>query len=137
MCKSFYLQNCHTLHFYIYNCLDDLFYDDEGKWKHSKVNKTALSSLCKIEAFGSLQEFREDKIKNHRQLLAMMTDNDNYNVLKKGRYGLTKTQVKRALKNEENLTPIIKKLLDEYSELPDWNRQEKILNYVEAQQNVS
>ena len=78
-----------------YDCLDTLFYDTDGNWKHSKVNKTALSSLCKIEAFGSLEEFKSGKINNHRQLLAMMTDENNYNVLRKGRYGLTKTQIKR------------------------------------------
>jgi DNA polymerase III subunit alpha len=119
-----------------YDCLDNLFYDADGNWKHSKVNKTALSSLCKIEAFGSLQEFKAGIINNHRQLFAMMTDENNYNVLRKGRHGLTKTQVKRALKNDESLMPIVNKLTDEYSSLPDWNRQEKIMNYVDITSSV-
>ena len=124
------------LHMRPYRSLNDLFYDEEGTWKHSKVNKTALSSLCKIEAFGSLEEIKNNKVSNHRQLLAMMTDGKNYDTLRRGHYGLTKTQVKRAVKNEETLLPLIDRLMSDYSDIPDWTRQEKIVNYVEITSGV-
>ena len=78
-----------------YHSLQDLLYDEDGKWRHSKMNKTAFKSLCSIEAFGSLEEIKSGKIKNHRQLLAILTDDKNYETLRKGPYGLTKTQVAR------------------------------------------
>jgi DNA polymerase III alpha subunit len=119
-----------------YNSLHELFFDNEGRWRHSKVNKTALSSLCKIEAFGSLEDMKTGKVENHRQLLAMMTEGRNYDSLRKGAYGVTKTQAKRAKKNGEILVPIINRLRSEYSDLPDWTRQEKIVNYVEMTSGV-
>ena len=119
-----------------YHDLTGLFYDDNESWQLSKVNKTALSSLCKIEAFGSLEEMKTGKIENHRQLLAVMTDNKNYDLIKKGRYGMTKTQVKRAKKNCELLVPVLDRLVDDYGSLPDWSRQEKIANYVDLTSGV-
>jgi DNA polymerase III subunit alpha len=119
-----------------YVSLDDLFYNDEGSWKHSKLNKTALSSLCKIEAFSSIKEVRAGKVKNHRQLLAMITEDKNYDILKKGRFGLTKTQVKRAQKNNEIIVPIIDVFTEKYEGVPDWTRHDKISNYVEITSGV-
>ena len=119
-----------------YNTLDELFYDDDGAWKHSKVNKTALSSLCKIAAFGSLEEIKTGKVENHRQLFAMMTDEKNYETLRKGRFGMTKSQVKKSIKNNETLVPVVERLISQYSDLPDWTRQEKILNYMDITSGV-
>ena len=36
----------------------DLFFNDIGEWKHSKVNKRILLNLCKIGAFSSLYEIK-------------------------------------------------------------------------------
>jgi len=119
-----------------YSDLTSLFYDDIGAWKLSKINKTALTSLCKIEAFGSIEEIKTGKIENHRQLLAVMTDNKNYDLIKKGVYGMTKTKVKRAKKNCEILVPILGRLIEDYKMLPDWSRQEKISNYVDLTSGV-
>jgi len=119
-----------------YKNLEDLFYDDEGNWKHSKVNKTALSSLCKIEAMSSLEEIKSGKVSNHRQLFAMITEEKNYDILRKGRYGLTKTQAKKAKKNMEIIVPIVEKLINQYSDIPDWSRHDKISNYVEITSGV-
>jgi DNA polymerase III alpha subunit len=120
-----------------YKNLEDLLWDDKGKWKHSKVNKTCFTSLCKIEAFGSLEEIKSGEISNHKQLLAIITDDKNYDLLKKGQYGMTKTQAKRAEKNGEMLEPILDRLRSDYSRLPDWNRTEKILNYIDLTSGVS
>ena len=124
------------LQFRPYSNLDDLFYNSDGTWKHSKVNKTALSSLCKIEALSTLEEMKNGKVENHRQLLAVITDDKNYDKLRKGRYGLTKTQVKKSEKNGDMLVPIVDSLVDKYEGLPDWSRHDKIANYVEITSGV-
>ena len=120
-----------------YSSVTDLLYNDEGAWKHSKMNKTAFKSLCSIEAFGSLEEIKSGKIKNHRQLLAILTDDKNYETLRKGPYGLTKTQVARMRKKMEEPELLLGKLIDDYKRLPDWNRSEKILNYVDFTSSVN
>ena len=65
-----------------YKDLNTLFFDAEGVWKHSKLNKTAFSSLAKMEAFKSLNEFKNDELDNHKQLHDLILD--NYTTLKKG-----------------------------------------------------
>ena len=87
------------------NNLNNLFYNEEGVWKHSKLNKTAFSSLTKMEAFKSLSEFQNNTLENHKQMHDLVID--NYNVLKKGQFGMTKTAVKRALKKGEEVIPIV------------------------------
>jgi len=37
-----------------YESINDLLWDENGKWKHSKFNKRALESLVKIKAFESM-----------------------------------------------------------------------------------
>jgi len=37
-----------------YQSIDDLFWNEDGKWKHSKLNKKTLESLLKIRALDSL-----------------------------------------------------------------------------------
>jgi DNA polymerase III alpha subunit len=118
-----------------YKNLNNLFYDEEGVWKHSKLNKTAFSSLSKMEAFKSLDEFKNDDLNNHKQLHDLILD--NYAILKKGCWGMTKTAVKRAQKNNEEITPIIEKLLSKYKIISDWNRSEKIKNYFELSNDAS
>ena len=114
-----------------YKSLDDLLYDADGEWRHSKVNKTALRALCMIEALGSLKELRDRKIENHRQLLAILSDDKNYETLRKGQWGMTKTQFKKASKGGSTPETITSKLIEQYQGLPDWSRTEKIMNSVE------
>ena len=57
-----------------------------------KVNKQAFSSLTKMEAFKSLDEFKNNELDNHKQLHDLILD--NYAILKKGYWGMTKTAVK-------------------------------------------
>jgi DNA polymerase-3 subunit alpha len=118
-----------------YKNLEDLFYNAEGEWKHSKLNKTAFSSLTKMEAFKSLQEFQNDELDNHKQMHDLVLD--NYNLLKKGRYGMTKTSVKRALKNDEELVPIVEEMMSKYRVVSDWSRTDKIRNYFELSNDAS
>lgn len=103
-----------------YRSLEDLLFDEEGKWRHSKFNKKALSALISMEALSSLEEFGNGKIQNHKQLWSIIMD--NFDTLKKGRYGTTS---KKALK-DGNLTPILDKLISEVEGMDDWDRYEKL-----------
>lgn len=118
-----------------YTCLDDLFFDEEGKWKHSKLNKTAFDSLCKMEAFNSLDTFNNNVLENHRQLHQLIMD--NYATLKKGRWGITKTQYNRLVKNGEEPTLLIDELKHFVSGVEDWSRSEKIQNFMELSNDAS
>ena len=120
-----------------YACLRDLLYDEEGAWKHSKMNKTAFKSLCKVEAFGSLSEIKSGVIVNHRQMLAILTEEDHYEKLRKSEYGLTKTQVKRIRKKGDEPSSLLDQLIGDYKSLPDWSRTEKISHYMDLTSSVN
>jgi len=120
-----------------YKSLKAMLYDTSGVWRHSKMNKTAFRSLCKVEAFNSLLEMRNGTIKNHRQLLAILTEEKNYESLRKSEFGLTKTQVTRAIKKGEQPDSLLDRLIDDYQKLPDWTRVEKINNYMETVASVN
>jgi len=114
-----------------YKALDDLLYNPDGTWKHSKVNKTCFSALCKIEALGSLSDFSEGRIINHRQLLEIITGEGNYELLKKGRYDMSKTAVKKREKSGEAPLNILDEVIKLNEDISDWSRGEKISNYVD------
>ena len=118
-----------------YQNLDDLFFTEDGSWRHSKLNKTAFTTLCKMEAFSSLKEIKEGILNNHRQLFEMIIS--NYDRLRKGRYGVTKTQQKRALKNGEELIPVVNDIMKVVKTVTDWNRTEKIQNYMDLSNDAS
>ena len=118
-----------------YKDLNSLFFNEEGAWKHSKLNKTAFVSLCKMEAFKSLDEMQSKKLLNHKQLHDLIVD--NYSILKKGYWGITKTAYKRAIKKEEVVIPIVDLLIEEYKDKEDWKRAEKIGNYFELSNDAS
>ena len=44
-----------------YTSLEDLLWNEDGSWKHSKFNKRALEGLIKIRALGSMDLVGEDK----------------------------------------------------------------------------
>ncbi len=109
-----------------YKDLKEMLYTESGEWRHSKMNKTVLSALCKIEGFESLEDFQYGRIVNHRQLLLALTDGNNYETLRKGIYGLTATQIKKMQKACVEPIPFIEFILEELSETSDWCRDEKI-----------
>ena len=114
-----------------YKNLHDLFFDSSGKWKHKKMNKTAFTSLCKIDAFVSIEEMKTGKVGNHHQLLKMITDEKNYETLRKGEWGMSKSQYKNLVKSGRDPVPIIETLTEQYNETRDWSRSEKISQLVE------
>ena len=109
-----------------YRNLKTMLYDADGEWRHSKVNKTALTALCQIEGLGSLEDFSSGSVSNHKQLLISLTEEKNYDNLRKGFYGLTPSQIKKKEKAGEKIRPIIDILLEQNANVPDWSRDEKI-----------
>jgi DNA polymerase III alpha subunit len=102
-----------------YRNLEQLLFDQNGNWYHAKMNKRAFEALIYMEAFSSLEEMKEGKISNHKQLHQIIID--NYGVLKKGRYGMS---LKKAQKYE--IDPIIDRLIEETKGVEDWTRSEKV-----------
>ena len=109
-----------------FKTLDDLFYDDDGQWKLSKANKTSLSALCKIGAMDSLEDMHNGTVLNYNQLLMALTDGKNYNLLKRGRFGMTKAAIKKAEKLGEELVPFLETELQRFSDVADWSRAEHV-----------
>ena len=107
-----------------YDSLDDILFTADGKWKSSKLNKTAFDSLCKVEAFGSVSEMSNGEIQNHRQLHDIIVG--NYDQLKKGRYGMTKTAHKKLLKTQGSVEEFVPKLIIDNYGSSDWSRTLKI-----------
>ena len=105
--------------------IDEMLFTEDGKWKPSKMNKTCFDSLCKVEAFGSLDEMKNRAIKNHRQLYETIVG--NYDLLKKGRYGITKTAYKKIIKERGDIPRFIDEKIIENYDLQDWTRESKIL----------
>jgi DNA polymerase III alpha subunit len=113
-----------------------MLYDQSGEWRHSKVNKTALTALCKIDALTSLEDFHTGKIKNHKQLLMTLTDDKNYETLRRGLYGLTASQLKKKAKSGERIDAFLDLTLQSLEDVEDWSRAEKIEMMQEITQNV-
>jgi len=107
-----------------FKSLEDLLFDDQGKWYHSKMNKGSFDSLCKIEAFNSLAEFKDGTFENHRQLHALLMD--NWNVLRKGKKGKSAAGIKRDIKNGKAVPDILPDLIKSVEFDEDWTRTEKI-----------
>ena len=110
------------MNFRPYNSIDDLLFDDEGNWKHSKLNKTGFASLCQVEAFYGLKELWDGTIKNHRQLHDIIIN--NYNTLKKNKWGMS---IKKAIK--ENAPELLPQFIEDNILTEDWNRIEKLNMY--------
>ena len=107
-----------------FKSLDDIMFSESGRWVPSKMNKTCFDSLCKVEAFGSLDEFTSGLVKNHRQLHETIVG--NYDLLKKGRHGMTKTAAKRMMKERGKVPDFIPEKLRDNQDLEDWSRTVKI-----------
>jgi DNA polymerase-3 subunit alpha len=104
--------------------LNEVLFNDDGKWYHSKMNKGCFDSLCKVEAFNSLEEFKDGTLENHRQLLDLLLD--NWNVLRKGKKGMSDAAVRRLVKKGERAEDILPELIERVKYTEDWSRTEKI-----------
>jgi DNA polymerase III alpha subunit len=120
-----------------FKSLREFLWDSDGSWRWSKFNKTALKSLCAVEAFSSFEELQNGEIKNHNQLQLILTDEKNYETLRKGPYGLTKTQYQRETKKGIQPEQILTSLILKYDDVEDWTRIEKIENYMDMTQTAN
>jgi len=112
-----------------YKSLDDLLYDSDGEWRHSKMNKSCFESLIKVEGLGSLKEFQTGTLTNHRQLYEfIITGNDT---VKRGRAGMTKTAAKKYMKEHGRVPNVFRDVLPTLHDVEDWTRPEKIAHSVE------
>lgn len=109
-----------------YRDLKGMLYNEECEWRHSKMNKTALIALCKIDALTSLEDFNLARVNNHKQLLMTLTDDKNYETLRRGLYGLTSSQLKKKAKAGEKIEAFLDLTISNLSEVEDWSREEKI-----------
>ena len=105
-----------------YSSLNQMLYNEEGKWYHSKLNKTGFSALCKVEALDALEEMWKGEIKNHRQLHDIIIE--NYDKLKKSMFGMTLRQAKKT-----EADPILPQLIEQTLDTEDWSRVEKLQMY--------
>ena len=102
-----------------YKNLNQLLFDEDGKWYHKKMNRRAFEALICMEAFSSLEEMKNGTISNHHQLYQIIID--NYGSLRKGKYGMS---ARKAIKYE--IDPILDRLLEETKDVEDWSRSEKV-----------
>jgi DNA polymerase-3 subunit alpha len=97
-----------------YQTIQDLLFNNDGSWRHSRLNKRALSTLIKLEAFDSMNLVGEEKtFANYRQL--------HYVLVEKGDALKRACSKKKKTHNEE-----LAKCIEEAKQLPDWSLEEKI-----------
>lgn len=97
-----------------YKSIEDLLFNADDTWRHSKFNKRALSTLVKLEGFASMGLVGDDcMFKNYRQL--------HYVLIEKGD-DLKKASTKKKKTHRADLATYI----EEAQELDDWSLGEKV-----------
>ena len=100
-----------------YKSLNDLLINSDGTWRHSKLNKRALSTLIKLEALDSLGLVGKGKtFDNYKQMHAVVID--GYDNLKRISSKKKNNDISLVLKEE---TAKVKLSCRE-----DWSREEKL-----------
>jgi DNA polymerase III alpha subunit len=90
----------------------DLLWNEDGSWKHSKLNKRSIESLIKIRAFDSMGIVGEGcTFSSYRHMHEILLE--NYNDLRKR----TKKDPERGINN-------FKQALCESAETPEWTPQQ-------------
>jgi hypothetical protein len=125
-----------------YDSIEELLWDDEFNWKHSKFNKKALEALIKIGAFDSMGIVGKDKIfKNYRHMHEVLCGSHIESVTRK-RKGIMVTEdvdiehaalVKRHPKSDpheglKNFYELVRTCAD----VPDWTPSERAENMIEV-----
>lgn len=98
-----------------YNTVKDLLVNPDGTWRHSKFNKSALATLVKLEALGSMNIVGEGKtFKNYKQAHAVLVEkNDLFKRIS-------------ARKKNNDITAELDKAITEVQGIEDWTNAEKI-----------
>lgn len=97
-----------------YGKLEDLLWNDDASWKHSKLNKKSLDALVKIGAFDSMSLVGPGRtFDSYRQMYHVVIDGQD--------------DLKKRLKREpERHLRRLAELIDEAKTLPDWDRTDKL-----------
>lgn len=75
-----------------YESLDDLLWNEDGKWRHSKFNKRCLENLIKVEAFDSMGIVNEKSpapFSSYKQMHMCLIEEGDSLKKKKGRESLS------------------------------------------------
>lgn len=98
-----------------YQSVHDLLINSDGTWRHSALNKRALSTLIQLEALDSVGVVGPGKMfGNYKQLHAAVID--QYDKLKST----------SAKKKNNDIKPLVEDLAKKYATEPDWTKTEKI-----------
>lgn len=98
-----------------YTSIEDILWNPDETWRHSKLNRKALGTLVMLEAFDSLNVVGEDKpFKNYKQMYHVLVDNNE--------------EFKRACARKKKPRPkeLLEKLIQEAQSIEDWTVAEKI-----------
>jgi len=97
-----------------YKTVEDLLWNPDDTWRHSKLNKRAMATLVKLGAFESMNLVGSNKqFKNYRQLYYVLVENGDK---------LKRAIAKKTQTHKEELA----NLIEEAQELPDWSIPEKV-----------
>ena len=126
-----------------YKTFEDVLWNEDGSWKHSKFNKSALEALVNIEAFDSLDCVGKDKLFDsyahmHEVLFGSYTEE-----VTRKRKGVTETVtmkrehlalIKKSTKNSphegrKNFYDIIRKVREQ--NIQPWSRKDRALKNIE------
>ena len=101
-----------------YSDIDDLLWNEDGKWKHSKFNKRAMQALIAIKAFGSMKCVGKDSIfESYKHMNEVVIANN--------------TEVKKWTKKDPTRgQDAFKRILLETSGEGEWSRHEQVQNSV-------
>lgn len=103
-----------------YTSIEDLLWNDDGTWRHSKFNKRALESLIKIGAFGSLDVVGPGKLfSSYKQLHYVLVENNDL---------IKKTGKKDPYVGRSNFYELIK----QSQGMEEWNHSERAVNFIEC-----
>ena len=97
-----------------YKTVEDLLWNPDGTWRHSKFNKRALSTLIKLESFDSMNIVGEGRtFENYNQMHYVLVDNGD----------LLKRECSKKKKQHKQL---LARLVEESKEVEDWELREKV-----------
>ena len=102
-----------------YDNVEDLLWNEDGTWKHSKFNKRALENLIKIGALGSMNIVGEGKLfSSYKQLHHILIDNADL--------------IKKTSKKDPHIgRKSFFELLRTTSNMPEWTKMERAEHMVE------
>lgn len=99
-----------------YQTVEDLLFNPDGSWRHSKFNKGALGNLIKTRSFASMDIIGPDKVfKNYKQMYRVLIE--GFDVLKKTSERKKDNDARTLLKQK------IEEVLNNHPE--DWTNKEK------------